>query len=188
MKWFIFLSASTLFVNCNIINPERIQPESIIPDTPVNLLKVLEHAYNSRDELQYQSILDNDFIFYANVEFIAEPDILDFEYTIDDRGNRVYFWSRDEEIERHKKMFEQINGASSIKLTFPTIRDEDWEDCLLSDSTWGKCSNIGDIHLELTYQSVKYKVEGGKALFKIRKNPDNGLWLISEWYDLGTEL
>ncbi len=170
---------------CNIISPHRIIPQSHVADTPTHLLNLLTEAYINKDIILYQSLLADSFLFYASPNL---DDLQGFRQGFDAGGNPIYYWTQEEEKARHIKMFDALNGAENISLSM-SISEDMWENWVVGDSLVGMKTRenaINDITLNLTFQGQEYEITKGRAVFKVKKMKSTGIWVISEWYDLGT--
>ena len=166
-------------------NPTEIEPPAPpAPEatTPEIVLDNLARAMRTRDEELYESLLDKDFLF---TEFNCLGEV-DFHYGLD-AELEIMTGSRDDS---QPGIFDEFRHSLTFNFT-PTRReqelgsnhpeaypddpnghpDEDWE------------VFYGRVQMELLRSAGEgYRVDQNMT-FKLRLDPDDGLWKIVRWVD-----
>ncbi|MDD3051647.1 MAG: hypothetical protein PHR06_10945 [Candidatus Cloacimonetes bacterium] len=180
---------STLFtIGCkNPFNPKQsslsVHSSWLPNNSPENVLKNLENAYNRKDLDLYTSILDKNFHF----ELISsEAPELNAGIDLDGDGYPDSWWGYQTEIEYHTNLFRdgstdgRFPPPDEILLLLSIPPEELW---LVSDVEGQDGWRIitCDFTLTLKFFTMVNQTASGYATFYLK--PENGKWSLAIWRD-----
>lgn len=153
-------------------------PEEIIqrPQEKDDVLHNLEAAYNERNTVEYEKLLDGNFVFvFSLAEYRA--------------GEVPRLWGEASEIDANRKLMDpNLDGGQrviSIDLSLDYTKDGWTEEAPNSshpDETW--YNKTVDYNLVVkTADSWEHRALDKSARIAIRQDPSTGQWRIVEWRD-----
>ncbi len=185
---FKLISCSLIFLfilSCsnNPFNPKtiRIAEDNPTNNTPLNVLKNLEKAYNQQDIELYKSCLSPSFRFE-----IISSEAEEIGIDMNNDGVKDNWWDYQQEITYSENLFKKgstdgsLQAPSNINLVL-TIPPE---------SSWIKDNESGHenwiiipcyFNLKLSYYNSADYPSSGFARFYLK--PENGNWVIAIWRD-----
>ena len=165
--------AALLFTGCLFSPPTPIDPEAPpLMDSPANVLKNVEIAYNQSNIRYYKDALSENFVFYFDPDDVGQNPPVG-KYIIPET------WSYTDDWRATEKMFE---NAWSISLTIPTasVGTPDPEANIY------KVTNINIKLLVMVDELNGYLADTGYCNFEFEKykNEDNeDRWRLTKWWD-----
>lgn len=172
----------------NPFNPEATDKDTEIEglpnNTPMNVLKNLEQAYNQKNLELYKNVLSEDFRF----ELIAsEADEINSGVDLDGDGCADTWWGYQREISYHTNLFR--DGSSDgrypppdqINLTLEIPQEDLWEeDPEAGHENWWIVTCFFELTLEF-YNRSSNQYATGYSTFYLK--PENDRWYIAIWRD-----
>jgi hypothetical protein len=166
--------AALLFTGCLFSPPEEENPQAPpVMDSPANVLKTVEIAYNQRDIQYYKDALSENFVFYFDPDDVGQHPPGVPNYAIPES------WTYTADWQATNNMFEQ---AFSISLTIPTgsVGTPDPE-----DTKFG-ADNVNIKLLVMIDELTGYIADTGYCNFEFEKykgENDKDLWRLTKWWD-----
>ncbi|MDI6809622.1 MAG: hypothetical protein QME66_11670 [Candidatus Eisenbacteria bacterium] len=189
----IFLSGCWNPFSPDVSKPPGPQQAIYLPPTsPENVVKNLLTAYNYRDFVNYEPLLDSLFVFYFSQEDASG---------LAKYGISQLRWGIQEELESTQNLFnanwsgknaagEEQPAASSINLTITEKQSEEWQ--VYDPDTAIKYAKIDGmrVNLRVVAGPTEYITGDAYVNFKFRGRLDPASnkvlsWKIYEWRDLG---
>jgi hypothetical protein len=181
------LSGVLLLSGCqNPFNPDTHPAEvsntvTTASNTPEELLKNLETAYQTQDIDLYKKCLSEDFKFV-----LLTTEVSDIGTDMDNDGIRDNWWGYSEEVRYHENLFSQ--GSSDGKYASPYQINLSLR--VPTRSVWTQCTETGyegvliipcGFDLRLCFSQSTDIASSGTALFYIRQ--EGSEWRILRWLD-----
>lgn len=156
----------------SVIGPSAVRP--IAPQVdPDSVMYNFKYAYENRDSIVYENLLDKDFIFiYKDLDKVQGVEVL-MEIPRDGRGGDLYV------TRALFKTFDEIRLDTWLVKTAPdSTGEETWKSRQVTFhlSLRDTGGDYGYLHLEAT----------GFAEFYFRQSEEDGQWRIIRWIDKST--
>ena len=165
--------AALLFTGCLFSPPTYEDPEAPpVMNSPANVLKTIEIAYNQRNIRYYKSALSENFVFYFDPRDVGQNPPVG-KYIIPES------WSYTDDWQATDKMFQK---AYDISLTIPTARVGTPD----PEANIYKATNINIKLLVMVDELNGYLADTGYCNFEFEKyknevNEDR--WRLRKWWD-----
>ncbi len=171
----LIISSAVCLLGCfNPFSPSVIGPSTIKPlaaqTDPDSVLHNFKYAYENRDSIVYENLLDDDFIFiYRDLDKVVGTEVM-MEIFKDGRGGDLYV-------------------TRALFRTFDEIKLDTWIVKSASDSvgeeTWKARRVIFHLSLQDTDGDYDYlRMEAtGFAEFYFKRSEQDDLWRIVRWID-----
>jgi hypothetical protein len=156
----------------SVIGPSAVRP--IAPQVdPDSVMYNFKYAYENRDSIVYENLLDQNFIFiYKDLDMVQGAEIL-MEIPRDGRGGDLYV------TRALFKTFDEIRLDTWLVKPAPdSVGEETWKARRVTFhlSLRDTDGDYGYLHMEAT----------GFAEFFFRQSEEDGLWRIVRWIDKST--
>ncbi|HUU57099.1 MAG TPA: hypothetical protein VMW93_07145 [bacterium] len=165
--------AALLFTGCLFSPPEIEDPEAPpVMNSPANVLKTIEIAYNQRNIRYYKSALSENFVFYFDPRDVGQTPPVG-TYIIPET------WSYTDDWRATDRMFQK---AYDISLTIPTARVGTPE----PDDNIYKANNISIKLLVMVEELNGYIADMGYCNFEFEKyknEANEDRWRLRKWWD-----
>jgi hypothetical protein len=174
----LILSFTVFWFDCfnpfspSVIGPSTIKP--IAPQTdPDSVLHNFKYAYENRDSIVYENLLDKDFVFiYRDLDKVLGTEVM-VDIPRDGRGGDLYV-------------------TRALFRTFDEIRLDTWIVRQAPDSVGEEVWKVRNVtfHLSLRDTDGDYDYlhleATGFAEFLFRQSEEDRLWRIVRWIDKST--
>ena len=166
--------AAMLFTGCLFSPPQPIDPEEPpVMNSPVNVLKTVEIAYNQREIEYYKDALSETFVFYFDPDDVGQNPPGGSKYVIPETWSYTLDW------QATHNMFQK---AFSISLTIPTVNVGEPD----PEATTYRAENINIKLLVMVDEINGYIADTGYCNFEFEKyknefNEDR--WRLRKWWD-----
>jgi hypothetical protein len=175
--------------------------------TPVGVIEQLYTSYENRQISLFSDLfspLKKDFRFYVSPVFfdnvttnhtidrmISETVDSSFEYVWKRGVTKAYYWTYDEELQMHTKMFSQASEIGFSMLPQPI--DSSSVNYITGPDGTAYAEVVmrgGGMIVRQPYAGgaiLELELDIGEQVFYLEKDPaDTTLWVIAKWFDLGT--
>jgi hypothetical protein len=162
------------FTGCLFSPPETEDPQAPpVMDSPANVLKTVEIAYNQRNILYYKSALSENFVFYFDADDVGQKPPGGSTYIIPES------WSYTEDWTATDRMFQK---AFTISLTITTAGVGKPE----PEATIYTAENITIKLLVMVDELNGYIADWGYCNFEFEKYQNEAgkdRWRLTKWWD-----
>ncbi len=194
MKYYIIYSMFFLVFSCyNPFSPVKGTPtQGRLNNTPEDVFKNLEIAYETQDLKFFMSLLSDDFKFFVSSDFTPERAGTKTSIKaedVDNDGKLETYLSRDWEERTHERIFRAAKKIELNLLPCPACTDstlwEKWIDNKTGD-TLGIYITISNITLKLESKSgMQWRLTSRAQKFGLKKKAkDTTQWVIGQWHEM----
>ncbi len=211
----VLLCPILLFMGCMdaFFPPTGAPPNVGVANSPKEVIDQLKKSYETRSLPLFRDLLAGDYRFYVSPTFAEQYsaskglryDTLSDTLEYIPGGTVYYYWSRDEELRAHEKMFIE---AEDIRFTAAPSYDEDSyfyhtiSDTLAVDSVYDSLGLFDSLlyTMDIDTMGVEVEMQGGEIVVVMEKGSthivnieyqvfylerEKKRWKIARWFDLG---